>query len=240
MGEINIPSREADALKAVDVTALSGLVDQCLRDERIDVLRPLRLHDCGQYVDGKFREFSSALNEYRAAKSASKRERTWSHAQQCGRRLMSAIGEMLFRLQREEAEAQLFRVDDLISAPYALNENITVRVAFQWRASVEDAWQYGSIEFAHRVVFQPDYARPGPQRKKSAAQQSRDRQAALFETWEQLKRHALFSVREFFRAGGNGAHIPKTFQVKADPYTGGLNNLSADFWRQREGAAADT
>ena len=240
MGDINIPSREADALKSVDVKALDGLVDQCLRDERIDVLRPLRLGDCGRYVDRKLREFSGALNEYSAAKSASKRERTWGHAQQCGGRLMSAIGEMLIRLQREEAEAHLFRVDDLITAPFALDENIAIRVAFQWRTSVEDAWRYGSIVFSHRVVFQPDYARPGPQRKKSAAQQSRDRQAALFETWEQLKRHALFSVRDFFRAGGNGAHIPKTFQVKADPYTSELNNLSADFWRQREGAATGT
>jgi hypothetical protein len=238
MSVINIPRREADALKAVDVKALSGLIDQCLRDEQVNALRTLRLGDCGPYIANKLHEFGCALNEYRNAKSASKRTRTGDGAQRAGDALKCAVEQMINRLQVEEAEGQLFRVDDVIPVPYALDEDITVRVGFQWRASVDDAWQYGCIVFSHRVHSRPYYARSEPKRKKSAAQQSRERQDELLDTWDRLKEHALFSVRDFFRAGGDGADIPKTFQVKADPYSGGLNNFSADFWRQREGTAA--
>lgn len=238
MGEINIPPAEANALKAVDMKVLSGLIDQCLGSERHDALRSLRLDSCGLYVANKFREFSCSLDEYRNSKAPSKRDRTGESARRAGDNLKFAVQQMKDRLQVEEAEGQIFRVDDVIAAPYALDENITVRVGFQWRASVDDAWQYGSIVFSHRVHSRPDYARLEPKRKKSAGQQSRERQNELFDTWERLKGHAIFSVRDFFRGGGNGADIPKTFQVKADSYSGGLNNFSADFWRQREGTAA--
>ena len=39
---------------------------------------------------------------------------------------------------------------------------------------------------------------------------------------------ALFSVRDFFRNGGNGADIPEAFDAITD--RGSLNNFSLKFW----------
>lgn len=44
-------------------------------------------------------------------------------------------------------------------------------------------------------------------------------------------RDALYSVRDFFREGGDGSKIPETFKAVADPHTGELNNYSLRFWR---------
>lgn len=60
--------------------------------------------------------------------------------------------------------------------------------------------------------------------------QAQERQGALYREWEHLKSLALYSVRDFFRDGGNGAEIPKIFQATPDAYMRGLNNFSAKFW----------
>lgn len=238
MGEINIPPAEATVLKSVDMKVLSGLIDQCLVSERHDALRSLRLDGCGLYVANKAREFGCSLDEYRNSKAPSKRARTGDSARRAGDNLKYAVQQMIDRLQIEEAEGQMFRVDDQIIPPYSLDEHITVRVRFQWRGSIEGGWEYGGIDFLHSAVSRPDYTRLEPKRKKTAAQKSRERQDELYGVWEHLKGLALTSVRDFFRAGGNGADIPKTFQVKADAYGGGLNNFSADFWQRRNSSAA--
>lgn len=73
--------------------------------------------------------------------------------------------------------------------------------------------------------------RPPPARKPSAAKQAQERQEDLYREWKLLKDQALFCVRDYFREGRAGANIPKTFRVKYDPYTRGLNNFSAKFWQ---------
>lgn len=137
------------------------------------------------------------------------------------------------RMETEEKEAQLFYVDDRIGPPFQLSKHLNVRVSYRWRRTVDDQWTYGSITFFHDVDLRPDYTLPPPKRKLSPAKQRREMESTLYRTWEHLMRLALYSVREYFRQGGDGDKIPETFQAKPDSYTRGLNNHSADFWRQK-------
>jgi len=40
----------------------------------------------------------------------------------------------------------------------------------------------------------------------------------------------LYSLRDYFKGGGDGSKIPQSFQAKTDSYSRGLNNFSAKFW----------
>jgi hypothetical protein len=233
MGEINIPRDERNALKAVDTNVLDKLIEQCLREGRLDALQILRLESCGAYAASKLREYENALAEHSKAKAAKKRVETEHRVLRAGSDLAHAIRQMKHRLETEETEGQFFYVDDQIMPPYRCSERVTVRVSYRWRRVPEDEWVHGSILFSHDVNSRPDYAVPLPKRKPSAAKQERDRQDKLYREWEHLMRLGLHSVREYFRCGGNGASIPQTFQARTDPYTRGLNNYSAEFWLVR-------
>ena len=107
-------------------------------------------------------------------------------------------------------------------------------MSYRWRPSPAEPWVYGDITFIYAVELRPDYTRPPPARKPSAARQAQERPEALYREWKHLKDQALFSVRDYFREGGTDANIPKTFQVKHDPYTRGLNNFIVNFWHDRD------
>jgi hypothetical protein len=230
MGEINIPRAEQEALRAVECDVLDQLVDQCLREARPSVLRPLRLESCGSYVASKLRAFEKAMDTYGKAKAEKKPAETRYDTLSAGRDLMHAVLQMKQRMATEEEEGQRFHVDDLILPPHRFDEKMSVRVSYRWRSSAADPWAYGDITISHDVDTRPDYTLPPPKRKPSAARQSQQRQETLYGEWEHLNSLALHSVREYFRNGGNGAEIPKVFQTKLDAYTRGLNNFSAKFW----------
>ncbi len=48
---------------------------------------------------------------------------------------------------------------------------------------------------------------------------------------------ALFSLREFFRKGGDGGAVPEMFTVRPSSHGGGLNNFSCNFWRSAQTAS---
>jgi len=230
MGTINISREEKDALKAIDGVTLNRLIEQCLRNRCLDALRSLRLENCGPYVYAKFRAFGENLAEYADAKAEKKRAETERRASRAASDLTIAVQRMKDRLETEEREGLLFYVDDQVFPPDRFSERVSVRVNYRWRSSVEDPWAYGSIAFSHTVDLSPDYTRLSPKRKSSAAKQAEAREEMLYGAWEHLVRLSLFSVRDFFRNGGNGGEIPETFQVRKDPFAGGLNNFSAKFW----------
>ena len=230
MGEINIPRAEQEALRAVECDVLNQLVDQCLREERPSVLRPLRLESCGPYVASKLRAFEKEMDAYGKAKAERKRAETRYDCLSAGRDLVHAVLLMKQRMATEEEEGQRFHIDDLILPPHRFGERMSVRVSYRWRPSAADPWAYGDITIFHDVDMRPDYTLPPPKRKPSAVRQAQQRQETLYREWEHLNSLALHSVRDYFRNGGNGAEIPKVFQAKPDAYTRGLNNFSAKFW----------
>ena len=230
MGTINISREEKDALKAIDGVTLSQLIEQCLRDKRPDALRSLRLENCGPHVYAKFRAYCENLGEYADAKAEKKRAETECRANRAASDLTIAVQRMKDRLETEEREGLLFYVDDQVFPPDRFSERVAVRVKYRWRPSIEDTWVHGSITFSHTVDLRPDYICPSRKRKSSAAKQVEAREEKLYDTWENLVRLALFSVRDFFRDGGNGGEIPETFQVKTYLFAKGLNNFSAKFW----------
>ncbi|MFJ2458085.1 hypothetical protein ACIOVC_05985 [Pseudomonas neuropathica] len=233
MGEINIPRYEQDALRAVDADVLDKLIEQAVYQEEPSALHQLRLVSCGPYVASRLRAFEQALKEHGNAKTAQKRNKTEDDVRSAGSDLAHAVQQMKHRMETEEKEGQLFYVDDQLIQPYSFSERLTVRVGYRWRRIIEDDWLEGSITFFHEVDSRPDYTIPATKRKPSAAKLQQDRQDKLSRTWVHLMELALHSVKEYFRSGGDGNTIPLTFQATTDPYSRGLNNYSAQFWREQ-------
>lgn len=114
-----------------------------------------------------------------------------------------------------------------------------VRVSYRWRRTIEDEWTTGSIIFKHKVRPRFDYralAKPKPKpklkRKPSARKLGEVRENDLRREWEHLEQLAHWSVRDYFRAGHDGAGIPGEFEVRLGDGDH-LNNFSADFWGRK-------
>ncbi|MER8370597.1 hypothetical protein NKH84_24060 [Mesorhizobium sp. M0902] len=210
MGEINLTDSEKDGLKAIDERELDGLIDQALREEHSGALHRLPLSSCGPYVATKLHYFSESLKEYRDSRSVRKREDKHFQARRAGSDLSFTFGSMKRRMEVEEREGQLFHVDDHIHWPYRFTKNLQITISYRWRRTVEEAWTHGSIEFHHEVHPHLCYALPRPKRKPSAAKQAQNLQDELSRTWEHFMRLALYSVRDYFRNGGDGREIPES------------------------------
>ncbi len=231
MTYINLPSDQQAALSDVDEAVLRAAVRKCLDEERIGPIHSLGLSSCGPYVAAKLHGFQQAIAEYSKAKAHPKRERTRQDALYAGDDLIHAVQQMKGRLETERQEGELFFIDDQIRPPFHLSKRLSVQVSFRWRASPSADWKYGHMTFVYDFSPQPSYALPLPKRKPSAAQVASDLEDSLYREWERLKAQALFSMREFFRDGGDGDAVPETFAVRPSPYGGGLNNFSCNFWQ---------
>ncbi|MCV3211683.1 hypothetical protein OHD62_34285 [Mesorhizobium sp. YC-39] len=235
MGPINLSDREKQAIGAINSGELHDLVDEAMRSEHLGKLSSLPLYDCGEYVATKLRYFDRALAAHRIAKSAKKREETLYSAHKAGSDLTFAFGQMEQRLEVEEREGQLFFVCDPTILPFGLTQNMQMRVSYRWRRTTEDAWTSGSIIFKYKVQPRFDYdalAQPKPKRKPSARKLAEDRENDLLREWEHLGLLAHWSVRDYFKAGHDGAGIPGQFEVRLGDGDR-LNNFSADFWDAR-------
>lgn len=233
MGEINIPPDQQTALTAVDANELERLIKQAIREERSADLHRLRLANCGSYVAKQLHYFEQALTKHRQAKAPRKRAETEQALRRAARNLSFAVEDMKQRIEREQKEGQLFLVDDQIIPPYRFSKRLNVRVSYRWRPTVDSEWTFDSITFLHDVDLRPDYTTAVPERKPSAAKLEQNLQNRLYQTWEHLKRGALYSVRDYFREGGDGNKIPDTYRVTVDSYSRDLNNYSTQFWRQQ-------
>lgn len=228
---IYLTEEEKRAISEVEQSTFDAEIDDALRKE---VATQLARHQgCTRvpYLASKLNYFEKALQEYRASKSANKRERTYYDATKAGRNLSYALSSMKSRMETEEQELQLFRIDDNVMWPLRFSRIFNLTVSFQWRQSRDDEWDYGRITFHHEVKERRDYSAYKPKRKTSAAKQAQDLQDELSRAWEHFVQLALYSVRDFFREGGDGRDIPEMFQAVPDKYSMGLNNFSLKFWK---------
>ncbi|HBN8672294.1 hypothetical protein [Pseudomonas aeruginosa] len=239
MVQINMTRDEKEAVNEIDRSQLQKLVDKCIYEERTGGIHSLGLSRCGLYVASALRNFERALGDYSKAKSSKKREDTRTGVLRAGSDLVHAVQTMKDRAATELQDGQFFYVEDQILPPVSLREQLTVRVSYKWRRSVDESWAHSSITFSHTVVFRPDYSQSAPTRKPSAAKVRQEREARLYREWEHLRNLALCSVRDFFKSGGDGGSIPTAYSVQSDAHSGGLNNYSAEFWRERATAKAD-
>lgn len=233
MRELYIPRDQQSALAAINTSELDGLLDQAIQEERSSGLQRLALPNCGPYVAGRYQSFCEALTKHRDARSSRKREQTEDTLRRAAREVTFAVRGMKQRMETEAKDSEFFVIDDHIMQPFHFSKHMSVRVSFRWRRSIDDEWNHGSIIFVHDVDLRPDYSTPAPKRKPSAAKRDEELQYKLFQTWEHLVQGALYSVRDYFREGGDGDKIPETFQVTVDSYTRGLNNHSTRFWLEQ-------
>ena len=229
MSEINLSRNVRDALKAIDTDVLDELVGQNVFEQKFESFHRLGLARCGSYVALELRTLEQALIARDKARTSIKSVEIEDRIRTAGSSLASAVHQMKHRVETEEREEKLFYIDDQIFAPYHYSENLQVQVNFRWRSAIEDEWTYGSTTASHVMVLQPSYSFPTSKRKPGPAKRQQDRQDKLRREWEHLKKMVLHSVKDYFRAGGNGAAIPVTFKVTTD-YRGDLNNRSAEFW----------
>lgn len=229
MGDLNVPRKEAEALKAINTTLLATLINQSIREERSSAHRNLRLDFCGPFVTTRLRVFEKAISAHAAAKSPKKRTETDYNVRRAGRDLEYAVQQMKDRVAIEEKGGQLFFIDDDVMPPINFSEELSVLVNYRWRESTEADWKHRNTRFSFTSVSRPNYISPKPARKLSAARQERDRQDTLYWQWEHLKMLGLQAIRDHFRQGGTGDTIPEVVRAKTDTYTKGLNNFSARF-----------
>lgn len=231
MTYINLPDIQQAAISDIDETVLRAAVRKCLDQERVGPIHGLGLSDCGPYVGTKLHAFQQAIAEYSKAKAHAKRERTRQDALYAGNDLIHAVQQMKGRLETERKEGELFFIDDQIRPPFHFSKRLSVPVSFRWRSSSSSDWKHGHLTFVYEFSPQSSYTLPMPKRKPSAAQAARDLEDSLYREWERLKAQALFSMKEFFRDGGDGDSVPEVFAVRPSPYGGGLNNFSCNFWQ---------
>lgn len=231
MGELYIADHVKTAAKALDLDDLEERVDLAYREQRIAPLYDLHLSSCGAYVSERLRRFERELENFAKAKAARKREETKGRAWSAGSELRWAVRDLLQRIDDEEKERELVRVDDVVSAPYRIGEHMEARVGYQWRRRIEDDWSFGSITFVRDVDMRPDFSQPPPRRKPSRAAQEREREDLLYRHWEQMVRYSIHAVHDFLKAGGDGTAIPDTFLVKTDGRSRWLDNFSCRFWQ---------
>ena len=230
MSDLYFSKFEVDALNAVDARALDKAIERCLEDRHSYALHVFQLDACGPYVARKAREFDGALRAFAAARASRKTESTGSMARRKGGSLGSALRRAQEAVETEAREGETFRVFDDVLPPARFTPDMSVRVGYQWRASINDTWTHGSIEFTHVVVPRRDYTRPPPKRKPSAAVAARKQQEDLYARWDHLRKLSLWSVRDYFREGRFADDIPKVFPVRLDSYSKQLNNHSTKFW----------
>src|SRR5690606_34855951 len=151
---------------------------------------------------------------YKKAKSPKKRDDTYSRALKAGSDLQYAFNGMKRRAEQEELENKLFVVDDHIIPPPDFTENVSVSVTYRWREVVEDNWKFGTITFLHEAHQPFDYLAPKPKRKPPAWKIEQEKQEWLYGQWEDLMRSGLQSLKEFFREGGKGSVVPRSFKAK--------------------------
>ncbi|QTT87535.1 hypothetical protein [Pseudomonas chlororaphis] len=231
MSYINLPSDQQAAISDVDETVLRAAVHKCLDEECVGPIHGLGLSNCGPYVATKLHGFQQAIAEYSKTKAHAKRDRIRQDALHAGSDLIRAVQQMKGRLETERQEGELFFIDDQIRPPLHLSKRLSVRVPFRWRASPSADWNHGQLTFVYDFSPQPNYTQLPPKRKPSAAKVARDLEDRLFEEWGRLKMQALFSLREFFRKGGDGDAVPEVFSVRPSLHGGGLNNFSCNFWQ---------
>jgi hypothetical protein len=232
MGEFYLSQYERTALKAIDDSILANLIDNAIWSHSTSTLDDLPLFNCGQYVARKLQIFNESVSEHGKSKATRKRNETENRAHDAGRRLLHAVSEMKSRMDLEEKETQLFRVDDQILPPRSFNERLEVRISYQWRPTIDESWTYGNIKFVYDVAFTPNYFMPTPKRKPSAAKHEDERQERLCNSWDHLKSAAFQSVLEYLRSGNDRSAIPEKFDVRVDPQSGGTNNFSFNFWQE--------
>lgn len=225
--EINLPDDQRTAIAAIDTRKLDELLDQAIQEERPGNLHSL-LSGCGTYITTQFRGFQQALSRYREAKSSRKRNETGNYLERVRYDLVFAIQAMQRRVEEEKKDEQYFHVQGEFAPPYSFGKRLSARVSYRWRKTVNDEWTHGSITFVHDVDPTPRYSQQRPKRKLSAAKQQQEEQRKLSDMWEHLMQGALYSVRDYFRQGGEASSIPETFQAKAGS-SGFLDNHSTVF-----------
>lgn len=227
---LNLTPYEIEGLKAVDEQKFNDAVNEALDAETTSSIRDFEIHRCGHHLTQKLHYFEQALSNLRAAKSADNRKRKRYEADRAARELTYGLSGMKRRMEQEEKDAELFKIDDHVWQPSTFSRKLEISIWYQWRPTTQDDWRSGKIDFHHEVQPRIDLTLSAPKRKPSAAKKAEELQEELGRHWEDLRRQSLWSLRDFFRDGGNGAEVPSSFNVIASR-DGYLNNFSTQWWK---------
>lgn len=224
---INLSTGERDAIEDLDTDALRIAIEEAQDARSMTAVTRLQLYRLGAHVQRAERQFELALANLRKAKAAAKIASTQQAAIRAGWDLASAVNKMKGRARQERRDGGRFYVEDHILEPFTFRPEMTVTVSYRWRATENDDWSYGRITFHHHYDAWAQPRAFADRCKLTARQREKELSKTLQREWYHMRDLALFSVRDFFREGGNGADIPETFEAVTD--RGGLNNFSLKF-----------
>lgn len=210
MSSLYLSQYEKEALKALDIRKLEQLLDQALSIGRATALHDLHLSQCGAYVAERLRRFERDLADHAISKAAKKWAETSKRAWSTGQDLLRAVRDTTGRMDEEEQETQLFRINDMISSPFRFSQHLEVRVHYEWRPTINDEWRLGTITFTHRVDIRADYVGTQPKRKASAAKVERELQETLYRHWDHFRMlavHAVAQISEIRRRRGHDSPV---------------------------------
>ena len=228
---MNLGKNEQRAIEELDRGALHKAIAEAIDGDNLTALRDLQLHNLGSYVLSAERQLETKLDKKRKAKSAKKVALADYEVRRAGLTLESAIDQMKERAKREREDGQYFYVEDHIIEPLTLRPNMTISVSYRWRTDKDKDWMYGRVSFNHTYDASRHQAAVA-ERKLNSRKQEEELQELLRQEWRYLHNLAIFSVRDFFREGGDGSDIPTSFD--AVPDRGSLNNFSLKFWDGRD------
>lgn len=228
---INIPPEQQRAVVVIDLRALHTAVDRCLVQERLTPILELNLKDCGRCIGNELERFARSIDAYAKAKTIATRESTKAQALRVGSDLVHVFYVIRARVETELADGERFFVDDEMSRPFFVTNQLSVSISYRWRPPASPEWKHGQITFHYEYEPPRSYALPLPNRRSTAS--AREREIALHREWDRLKMQALSAVKEFFRNGGSGEGFPEAFLVRPNPQGSGLNNHSCKFWEKR-------
>jgi hypothetical protein len=132
VSEINIPAGEISALKAIDERVLRQLIDEAIQGEDVTILGRMPVSSCGTYVTTELGHLQKAIASLCAAKSAKNIESKRSDAERAGRNLFFAVSSMIKRMEAEEQDAELFRINDDMYWPHRFTPDLKVTISYRW------------------------------------------------------------------------------------------------------------
>lgn len=229
MTTINLPTDESAAIGALNARHVDALIRDAVQTGRSGTL-PGLLSGCGSLISRRLHYFEATLRDHLKAKAPRKREQTEGLMRKAGYDLSFAVSAMQTRVTLERAEAERFSVDDIVYPPFRFGPLLDVQIGYRWRSGPDASWSHGRIRFLQTVDAPAGVLPSLPRGSKGATQRERDREATFEQAWSDLVRSALYSVRDYFREGGDGGAVPETWKVTSDPRTGALNNRSTRFW----------
>lgn len=228
---ITLTNDELAALEAMDLSALSARIEDCLDYQTVSWLANFKLTTLGESIYRLLLDFRSNVDALSGMRSAKQVADGYAKAKASGDALYSAIVVMRENAIRQLNDAKRFRVDDMPPPPASFDSRLSVGISFSWRMDSEENWHKRAVEFVAIVSdTEADWLKRMRGDLGTKAELENFRQVFLADEWRSFACHAIRMVYYFLEQGGDGAVIPARQEV----VWGASRRIPTDRWGMPE------